>query len=67
MDGHTLVNAVTEAGACDVSYVEALTPLASAVAADTRAGDVIMTLGAGSIEETAGMLVDMLKREPAHA
>lgn len=67
VDGQTLVAAVTEAGARDVSYVEALEPLASAIAADTRAGDVILTLGAGSIEETAGMLLKELKREPAHA
>ena len=67
VDGQTLVAAVTEAGARDVSYVEALEPLASAIAADTRAGDVILTLGAGSIEETAGMLLQELKREPAHA
>jgi UDP-N-acetylmuramate--alanine ligase len=67
IDGQTLVTAVTEAGACDVSYVEALAPLASAVAADTRPGDVIVTLGAGSIEQTGGMLLEALKREPAHA
>jgi UDP-N-acetylmuramate--alanine ligase len=67
IDGQTLVTAVTEAGACDVSYVEALAPLASAVVADTRPGDVIVTLGAGSIEQTGGMLLEALKREPAHA
>ncbi|MGB1779143.1 MAG: glutamate ligase domain-containing protein, partial [Longimicrobiales bacterium] len=67
VDGQTLVTAVNEAGACEVSYVESLELLASAVAADTRAGDVIMTLGAGSIEQTGGMLLQGLNREPAHA
>ena len=66
MDGQTLMTAVTEAGARDVSYVDALEDLPAAVAADLREGDVVMTLGAGSIERTGTVLLDAL-REPAHA
>ena len=66
VDGQTLVTAAKEAGARDVSYVDALDHLASAIAADTREGDLILTLGAGSIEHTGEALLGMLA-EPAHA
>lgn len=66
VDGQTLVTAVTDAGAHDVAYVEALDDVPAAVAAETRDGDVVVTLGAGSIERTGGALLRMLK-EPAHA
>lgn len=66
IDGQTLVTAATEAGARDVSYVDALDGLPAAVASGAREGDVIVTLGAGSIERTGSMLLDVLG-EPAHA
>ena len=45
----------------DVRYVEALDALPTAVAADTREGDVVMTLGAGSIESIGAELVRVLE------
>ena len=62
IDGYTLVSAVIEAGVHrDVRYVEALDALPTAVAADTREGDVVMTLGAGSIESVGAELVRVLE------
>lgn len=66
VDGHTLLTSVTEAGAFDASYVPYLDDLPAAVAADLEEGDVVMTLGAGSIERTGALLLDELT-EPARA
>lgn len=66
VDGHTLLTSVTEAGTSHASYVPAVDDLAAAVAADLKEGDVVITLGAGSIERTGAELLDEL-REPAHA
>jgi len=64
--GRTIVEAVRTAGAHEVHYVEALADLARAVAAEVAEGDVVLTLGAGSIESVGPELVEALK-EPAHA
>ncbi|HAY76200.1 MAG TPA: UDP-N-acetylmuramate--L-alanine ligase, partial [Gemmatimonadetes bacterium] len=67
VDGYTLVSAVIEAGVGDdLCYVESLDALAAQVAADTREGDVVMTLGAGSIEFTGTELIQLLE-VPAYA
>ena len=66
VDGHTLLTSVTEAGAFDTSYVPYLDDLPAAVAADLEEGDVVLTLGAGSIERTGASLLDEIK-EPARA
>jgi len=66
VDGHTLLTSVTQAGASDASYVPAIDDLPAAVAADLEEGDVVMTLGAGSIERTGAELLREL-REPADA
>lgn len=66
VDGQTLVDATNDAGGCGVSYVASLEALPAAVAAEAREGDVILTLGAGSIEQVGTRLMDEL-REPAHA
>jgi UDP-N-acetylmuramate-alanine ligase len=50
----------------DLCYVESLDALAAQVAADTREGDVVMTLGAGSIEFTGTELIQLLE-VPAYA
>lgn len=67
VDGYTLVSAVIEAGVDDdLCYVESLDALVAQVAADTREGDVVMTLGAGSIEFTGTALIQLLE-VPAYA
>jgi len=66
VSGETIVEAAGRAGATDVSYVRDVRELPAALAAAARFGDVVMTLGAGSIETVAPALVQALE-EPAHA
>jgi UDP-N-acetylmuramate--alanine ligase len=64
--GRTVVDAAVAAGAPSVEYVPELADVAEAVAAASREGDVVLTLGAGSIEVVGPALIGALK-EPAHA
>lgn len=66
VSGRTIVEAAGKAGAAEVTYVRDLQELPAAMAEAVRFGDVVMTLGAGSIEALGPMLVHAL-REPAHA
>lgn len=64
--GQTLVETATAAGAHPVVYVHELDELAGRLAEELEDGDVVLTLGAGSIERVGPALLDALK-EPAHA
>jgi UDP-N-acetylmuramate--alanine ligase len=64
--GRTIVDAVMAAGARDVAYVEALDRVAAEVRGRVREGDVVLTLGAGSIERVGAELVEKLG-EAVHA
>jgi UDP-N-acetylmuramate--alanine ligase len=64
--GETIVRATREAGAEDVRHHAALETLPEALVDDLRAGDVLVTLGAGSIETVAAAVVDRLS-EAVHA
>lgn len=64
--GQTIVDSVTAAGARDVTYVEALDDLATTLRDFVRTGDVVLTLGAGSIERVGPELAQALK-ETVHA
>jgi UDP-N-acetylmuramate--alanine ligase len=64
--GRTVVEAAEGAGATEVHYVEEVDRLAEEMAGRLRAGDVVLTLGAGSIESLGPRLVAALQ-EPAHA
>ncbi len=66
IDGQTLVASATAAGAGPVTYVPELDDLAGRLADEVREGDVVLTLGAGSVERVGPALLDAL-REPAHA
>ncbi len=65
VDGTLVANAARRAGA-DVAYEPALDRLAAAVAADLEPGDVVLTMGAGSIDATGPALLAHLKAT-AHA
>ena len=54
------------AGARDVNYVPELDDLPAALASAAKYGDVVVTLGAGSIERVGPALVSAMQ-EPAHA
>ncbi len=64
--GQTIVDAATAAGARDVTYVAALDRVAAETRALAREGDVVLTLGAGSIERVGAELVQALQ-EAVHA
>lgn len=64
--GLLVADAVTAAGGKSVRYVESLDDVADAVAEDVAYGDLIMTLGAGSIERVGPEIVSRLEA-PIHA
>jgi UDP-N-acetylmuramate--alanine ligase len=64
--GRTIVDATMAAGARHVEYVPKLGDLAATLASSIRYGDVVLTLGAGSIEVVGPELIDALQ-EPIHA
>lgn len=64
VDGGVVARAAVRAGA-DVEECPELEGLAAALAAEARSGDVIVTLGAGSIERVAPELKSLLE-VPAH-
>jgi len=64
--GGTVVEAVRRAGGGHVCYVPALGDLPNLLAEELRAGDVLVTLGAGSIDSLGGQVLDRLG-ERVHA
>jgi UDP-N-acetylmuramate--alanine ligase len=64
--GQTIVDATVTAGAAGVVYVPELAEVASSVASELAYGDVVLTLGAGSIESLGPQLLSVLG-EPTHA
>jgi UDP-N-acetylmuramate--alanine ligase len=64
--GRTIFDAVKSAGGRDVMYVEALSDVVGALRERLREGDVVLTLGAGSIETVGPELIASLK-EAVHA
>ena len=59
--GETVVEAVELAGLSDVRYVAEIGSLPEALLAELRPGDVLLTLGAGSIEDVAQPVLDGLE------
>jgi len=64
--GATIVDAARAAGAADVRYHASLATLPAAIADDLRSGDVLITVGAGSIESVGAAVVKRLS-EVVHA
>ncbi len=64
--GRTIVDSATAAGAAPVTYVPDLDELPRRLADALEVGDVVLTLGAGSIETIGWTLVEILQ-EPVHA
>ncbi|MBT3775094.1 MAG: UDP-N-acetylmuramate--L-alanine ligase, partial [Gemmatimonadales bacterium] len=58
--GHTIVEAVEAFGQNQVHYVEALADLPEALADDLDEGDVLVTIGAGSIESVGARVLELL-------
>jgi UDP-N-acetylmuramate--alanine ligase len=56
-DGRALARAVRVAGKVEPVFVETVKELPAAIIAAARPGDVVITMGAGSIGSVPGMLV----------
>ncbi|MGH8672420.1 MAG: UDP-N-acetylmuramate--L-alanine ligase [Burkholderiales bacterium] len=56
IDGHALLSAVQEHGKRDAQFVPDVTDLPQAILRNARDGDLVLTMGAGSIGQTAQLL-----------
>ncbi len=59
-DGRALARALRVAGRVDPVFVDDIVALPQTIAAQARDGDVVITMGAGSIGSTAAHVVDLL-------
>ncbi len=59
-DGRALARAIRVAGRVDPVFVDDIVAMPQAVAAQAKDGDVVITMGAGSIGSTAQHVVDLL-------
>jgi UDP-N-acetylmuramate--alanine ligase len=64
--GALVAKAAEEAGGVEVRYHERIDDLPEVLARDLREGDVLLTLGAGSVERVGGEVLQIL-REAVHA
>jgi UDP-N-acetylmuramate--alanine ligase len=60
-DSERLVDAIRKEGHRDATWIADRTALAAALAVHARAGDVVITLGAGDITKTGPELVMLLR------
>ena len=63
-DGRALARALGEAGPVDPVYVQDVATLPEAITGLARAGDVVITMGAGSIGGVPARLLQMLENKP---
>ncbi len=61
VDAKTLIDAIHRYGHKDVRYAGAVEDAANALLEEVRAGDMVITLGAGNITRVGDELVEMLK------
>jgi UDP-N-acetylmuramate--alanine ligase len=62
-DGRALTRAVRVAGKVEPVFVDEVSNLPEAIAANTRNGDVVICMGAGSIGTVAGKTAELLKEK----
>ena len=65
VDGEALARGIRGAGHPDARYLGGLDEVASRLAPDLRAGDVVLTLGAGSITRLPELLQEVLRERVA--
>lgn len=65
VDGEALARGIRGSGHPDVRYLGRLEEVASRLAPDLRAGDVVLTLGAGSITQLPELLQEVLRERVA--
>ena len=62
-DGRSLTRALRVAGKVEPLFVDEVVALPQAIVDNTRDGDVVLCMGAGSIGAVPGKVVDMLQKE----
>jgi len=65
VSGETLARAIREKGEPSAEYVSSFPEAVSAAAARAEDGDMVLTLGAGSISQLGPMMVEKLKEREA--
>ena len=64
-DGRALVRALRIAGKVDPVFVDEIADMPQAIVDQVRGGDVVISMGAGSIGNVPGLVVDLLSRQGA--
>ncbi len=65
--GEVLARRICERGGRTAQYVGSFADAATSVAAAAQEGDMILTLGAGSVSQLAAMILESLQAREAHA
>jgi UDP-N-acetylmuramate--alanine ligase len=60
ISGEALADAIDAAGPQMVNYARSIPEAVDALVHEAKAGDVILTLGAGSVSQVSGMLLEEL-------
>jgi UDP-N-acetylmuramate--alanine ligase len=61
VDAAALVKAIAAAGAATVEYAASMAAAVEALAREARKGDVVLTLGAGSVSQAGAMILEGLR------
>jgi UDP-N-acetylmuramate--alanine ligase len=61
IDAHALVNAIAAQGTTKVAHAPGVGVAVAALVAEAQEGDLILTLGAGSVSHAGGLLLAALK------
>ena len=56
------MKAIGEAGAAKVEYAGSMAGAVAALVREARDGDVVLTLGAGSVSQASGMILEELRK-----
>jgi UDP-N-acetylmuramate--alanine ligase len=67
ISGEALARTIREKGGCNAQYVSSFADAVSSVAAVAQDGDMILTLGAGSVSRLGPMVLEKLKERAAGA
>ena len=66
-DGRSLTRALRVAGKVEPLFVDEVVALPQAIVDNTRDGDVVLCMGAGSIGAVPGKVLEMLQKEELYA
>ena len=64
-DGRTLSRALRVAGKVDPVFIDDIAAMPQAILDHARAGDVVVSMGAGSIGNVPGLVLDLQRRSGA--